>query len=428
MSSQKLQNLTTGNRLCYILSNSLPYTSNGYATRAHGLALALKGNGVDILCLTRPGFPIDVLSHSHEEIGDTDEIECLTYKRILEPSKRQNSESDYIIKAAEKIRLELMEQNIGLVIAASNYLNALPALMAAKSLGLAFIYEVRGLWEITRMSGEPKFKNTSSFKYQFEMESFVAKRADHVLTLTQEVKEELIHRGVRGENVSIAPNACDINRFTPIPRNLHLHKDIGIPDAVPVIGYVGSFVQYEGLDDLAKACTILHQNGTNFFLLLVGDEPVKRDGRTPLKEEIIEISLNGGWRHKLFLTGRVQHDEVEQYYSLIDIAPFPRKSQQVTELVAPIKPLEALAMGKAVVVSAVAPLTEIVRNGKNGLVFDRGNVEEFAGILDKLINNRDLRAQLGEAGRQWVKSERTWDKVSKLILERISEVNPRISN
>src|SRR5690606_1677461 len=98
------------------------------------------------------------------------------------------------------------------------------------------------------------------------------------------------------------------------------------------------------------------------------------------------------------------------HYSLIDIAPFPRKPLPVCEMVSPMKPLEAMAMKKAVLVSSVRALSEMVTHEHTGLIFEKGNVADFSQKLRQLIEQPDLRKRLGENGRIWVEQERTWLK------------------
>jgi len=108
------------------------------------------------------------------------------------------------------------------------------------------------------------------------------------------------------------------------------------------------------------------------------------------------------------MPGRVPHEQVAAYYSLIDIAPFPRKPWPVCEMVSPMKPLEAMAMEKAVVVSDVAALAEMVDRGRYGLMFAKGDVSALADALQRLLTEADLRQRLGAEGRRNVLQNRTW--------------------
>jgi glycosyltransferase involved in cell wall biosynthesis len=225
---------------------------------------------------------------------------------------------------------------------------------------------------------------------------------------------------VPSERIDLLPNSCDPDRFEPRARDDELAARLGIEPGVPVIGYIGTFVDYEGLEDLAAACALLKTRGLKFRLMLVGNENASGQERGPITAQIIEAATAAGMLDWLLLPGRVPHDEVESYYSLIDIAPFPRKPWPVCEMVSPMKPLEALAMEKAVLVSNVRALAEMIRDGDTGLQFQKGDVNSLADALQRLLGDPALRRRLGVAGREWVVTDRTWNavgrKLSKVLL------------
>jgi glycosyltransferase involved in cell wall biosynthesis len=307
-------------------------------------------------------------------------------------------------------------------------MTALPVLIAARRLGLPFVYEVRGFWEVTRQSREPGFESTSAYRLYERMETGAAKHADHVFTLTGPMRDELVRRGVDPWTISLLPNSCDPERFTPRDRDVALAARLGIPASAPVIGYIGTFVQYEGLDDLVAACVLLRRRGRDFRLMLIGNENVSGTDKGPITAEIERIAAETGLTDRLIMPGRVPHEEVAAYYSLIDIAPFPRKPQPVTEMVSPMKPLEALAMEKAVVVSSVAALVEMIAHEETGLVFAKGDIASLADVLDRLIGDPGLRARLGRNGRDWVVRRRTWTEMgrrARSTLDALVPVPPR---
>ena len=389
-------------RVLNILAFSLPYTSVGYATRSHGLAIGIKNAGWDIRPYTRPGFPYDFKPELvGQELPEEDEIDGIVYRRIFDFNRKEMTEVEYMHAAIEHYERIIRQEEPEVVHAASNYVTALPALIAARRLGVPFVYEVRGFWEVTRSSRDEKFENTAKYRFMQLFEALTARHADHVITITSAMKEELMMRGVPEERISIAYNSVDPQRFIPRPRNLELAAQLGIPENVPVIGYVGSFVDYEGLDDLVTACAQLKTSGLDFRLLLVGDGAVFED----LKRQVEESGL----ADKTIMTGRVPHEMVEEYYSLVDIAPFPRKPWQVCELVSPLKPYEAMALQKAVVVSSTRALTEIVTHEHNGLVFAKGDVGDLQEKLERLLRDDALRVGLGKTARQWIERERSWD-------------------
>lgn len=410
-----------GSRLAYVLHNSLPYSSGGYATRSQGVAKGLAERGRDIVCVTRPGFPLDVSPGlAPVDMPIVDHIDGVPYQRVVEPRRVGIPEYQYVTQAMHSMENELRKLHPSYVQAASNYVTALPALVAARRLGIPFFYEVRGLWEITRMSRDQQFAESISFDVQRHIEATVAREADHVFTLTEPMREELIARGVEPGRITLLPNSVDARRFTARARDEQLSRQLGILDGVPVIGYIGTFVVYEGLEDLAAACAQLHLAGRDFRLLLVGNENASGQERGPISAEILRIAEEAGFASKLIMPGRIPHEQVEAYYSLIDICPFPRKPWPVCEMVSPMKPLEALAMKKAVVVSSVRALVEMIRHGRTGLVFDKGDVSSLAEAIATLMSDPALRTALGEAGREWVLHERSWAQVADRVEEVIA--------
>ncbi|WP_257291811.1 glycosyltransferase family 4 protein, partial [Endozoicomonas sp. ONNA1] len=179
--------------------------------------------------------------------------------------------------------------------------------------------------------------------------------------------------------------------------------------------YVGSMVDYEGLDLLINATEQLRDKGlTGFKVLMVGDGAVKAELELMAQKKQLQDLI--------IYTGRVPHDEVEDYYSLIDICPFPRKGLPVCEMVSPLKPFEAMAMGKAVVSSDVAALAEIVQDERTGLLHKMDDAEDLADKLQLLIEQPKLREQYGQAAREWVVAERDW----KVLAKRVDAVYKRL--
>ena len=390
-------------RVLNVLAFSLPYSSVGYATRSHGLAIGIKNAGWDIRPYTRPCFPYDSKPGLEgQTLPEQDDIDGITYRRIFDFERRGMNEVKYLQAAITCLARVIEKEQPEVVHAASNYITALPALIAARRLGVPFVYEIRGFWEVTRSSRDEAFENTPKYRFMQQFDSLVAQHADHVITITTAMKEELLARGVPAGKISIVFNSVDPARFVPRAPNKALADRLGIPEGVSVIGYVGSFVDYEGLDDLITAAAGLKQAGHDFRLLLVGDGMAF--------ESLRELVHRLGLEDKTILTGRVPHEEVENYYSLVDIAPFPRKPWKVCELVSPLKPFEAMALEKAVVVSSTRALMEIVDHERNGLVFEKGNVDSLRNVLDVLIHQPEKRLNIGMAARKWISAERSWDR------------------
>lgn len=386
----------------------LPYQSNGYATRTHGICRALTACGRRFIVYSRPGYPFDILSiKKTHAIAEYDEVDGVGYRHLMGADLHAREIDDFIEAAANIVEAVARTNRASVLHAASNYINALPVLLAARRLGIPFIYEVRGLWEVTRQTAVKfDWAATDAYELDARYESLVAASADRVLPITGGLADELVQRGVDRRKMVIVPNGVNLEDFATQPPDVLLAKRLGL-QAAPTIGFVGSFVDYEGLDDLLAAAQRLKQSGRRFNVLLVGDgQEFER-----LKKLTIEFDL----ADKVFLTGRVPHHEVPAYYSLIDIAPFPRKPLKVCEMVSPLKPFEAMAMGKTVLVSNVAAMTEFIRDGDNGFAFQKGSVEDLARQLAMLLDNPAHMRSVGERARAWVAENRTWPRTARII-------------
>lgn len=401
-------------KVCYVIHNSLPYSSGGYATRGHGLLVGLLDQGIDIYALTRPGYPHDISQISVRDTPEQDDVDGVIYKRVYSPSRRDYSKYEYILKSVQSYKQAFLADKPELIISASNHLDGLPAMFAARELGIPFIYEIRGFWEVTRLSKHPEFAQDPMFEVEKKLEALTANHADYIFTLTQGMIDELEDRGVQtASKISLLPNSCDVTRFDPQSKDPVLAAELSIPLTVPVIGYVGTLVSYEGLDDLATACGRLKAKGYEFRLLIVGNENATGSDKGSIVNQVTQIAIEHNFNDWLIMPGRVPFEEVERYYSLIDIAPFPRKAWPVCEIVPPMKTLEALSMKKAVLVSSNKALTEMITHDLNGRIFERGSLDDLVIQLQYLFDHPEKWSAYGEAGRDFVEQERTWERTAE---------------
>lgn len=390
-------------RSLYLLHNSLPYHSAGYATRTQGILTALRGDGWRVDGVTRLGYPYDMDGFRYREslppldtVGDVDYRRMHAHRLVIPKNPLQHYVERYAIEVEHLARTE----KPFVIHAASNYLNGLAAVAAANRLGLPSVYEVRGLWEVTRGSRDPEWAAGEEYAFHARMEADAARHATEVIAITDALARELVIRGADAEKITVVPNGVDADAFEPRERDHGLAASLDLEGRV-VIGYLGSILDYEGLDVLLQAVALLPAaSRSRVAVLIVGEGPE----RPRLEEMTRELHLTSAVR----FVGRVPHDDVVRYYSLIDIAPFPRLPLPVCEMVSPLKPLEAFAMEKVVVVSSVAALAEMVTDGVTGRVHVKGDAASLAAVLDELVSDADARAALAGAGREWVHAHRTW--------------------
>lgn len=415
----------------YLLSNSLPYATGGYAIRTHGLLKALAADGWRMYGVTRLGFPFDVTVKRGlnvpqvsvgESIPDMDVIDNIQYCRILDGqlNRLTLSTNMYLQKYLENVLSLCTKYSPGLIHGASNFLNGIVATNAARMLGLPSIYEVRGLWELTPASIDPNYMNTKAYQNYVRRETDACNQATAIIAITQGVKELLIERGVQADKIIIVPNGVDTDEFISVRKDKELEAQLGYGGKT-VIGYIGALAVYEGLEYLLQSVAMLHRSGRgDFRVLLVGDG-VKYD---ELQAMCDELQL----RDIVTFVGRVPHDEIKRYYSLVDIICLPRKGAQVNEIISPLKPFEAMSMGKAVVASNVAALAEIVLDGSTGLLHKKDDATHLAHTLETLLDNPELMLRLGEAARKWVVANREWRILAKDIGDLYRELLNRKHN
>lgn len=400
-------------RVLYFLHNSLPIDSGGYATRTHGLLRGVAENGYRISGVTRLGYPDDRgPKYAGRIFPPTDVVNGIGYFRnnSTEYGMGRQPIVDYMQKNLHANMALVRRERPAILHGASNYINGITATFLAKKFGLKSVYEVRGLWELTRASREEHYMTSDSFRQYARMEADACKNADHVFALTSALKDIMIDRGVDGSKITILPNGVDTDQFVPLERNRALAEKLKIAEDELVIGYIGSIVDYEGIDDLLRAFRlILDRSKLKVRLLIVGDGAVWED----CKKLADELALG----QRVIFTGRVPHSDVQDYYSLVHVTPFPRKPLPVTEAVSPLKPFEALAMGKCVVASNVSALDEIVIEGETGLKFKKGDMDSFASTLEVLLTNHELRHKLSVQGRKWVIENRDWRRIATKITD-----------
>ncbi|WP_193085949.1 glycosyltransferase [Halomonas sp. FME65] len=363
-------------RIAYVVSHGQSYASNGYAIRTQGIAKALNDHGLEALCFVRPGRPWE-LQQAPMQIEPETTLEGVRYihTRWL---KGEVPQGDAAHMAASVKRLVTLFRiyRPSAVLAASNWICGLPAWVAAKQLGLPFYSEVRGFWELSREAREPGYCQQPAFKQEAERDTFVTQQAQGVFTLNAPMKAELVNRGVEKSRIGIVPNAVSVlPEIKPAPTSLK--NKLGIADNEKVVGYIGSFSPYEGLDVLLEACTELVQSGEKLKLLLVGDsQPV-----TQASQRLTNLA-EAPW---LIQVGRVPHEHVADYYALLDAVVIPRKPLAVCQLVPPMKAAEALAYGKRLVVSDVAPLAEYAEKFDGVVSFEAGSATSLATALQRSL-------------------------------------------
>jgi PEP-CTERM/exosortase A-associated glycosyltransferase len=307
-----------------------------------------------------------------------------------------------ISRLEQRLREVIAEVSPDILHAHSPALNGVAALRAGARFNLPVVYEVRAFWEDAAVDHGTSREWGIRYRLSRGLETYVLRRADAVTTICEGLRGEIIGRGIPEHKVTVIPNAVDAQRFSMEGQaDPDLQRKLGL-DGKIVLGFIGSFYAYEGLPLLLGALPGVLEEMPEVRLLLVGGGPQE----AVLHERVDALGLN----EIVIFTGRVPHDTVQAYYNLIDVFVYPRLPMRLTDLVTPLKPLEAMAQGRLVLASDVGGHRELIGPGVNGELFTAGDVPGLTAAIKALLRTRERWQSLREGGRHYVESERTWPR------------------
>jgi len=390
-------------RILHCVTNALPYTQAGYTVRTHRIVTAQKALGLDPHVVTSWGWP---MLQGHTDVEPYAEIDGIPYHRLLPTGTGElpHELRGRMIRGAAEVTELVRKLRPQVLHAATDHRNGSVALAVRERTGTPFVYEVRGFLEETWASRDPARIGSERHILQREREAFLMRSADAVVTLAETMAAEIVERGVPRERIYLAPNAVNDELLTAEYDGQAFRASYGIEPGEIVVGSVSSIVAYEGFATLLRAAALLRDRGTPVRVLLVGDGTE----REALLELVKELKLDDA-----VLPGRVGPEEALQAQSAIDIFVCPREDLRVCRLVTPLKPVEAMALGKPVVLSDLPALAELVGTGGAGLLVPPGDPEALADALAELRDDPKRRAEMGEAGRAEVAAKRTWSRVAE---------------
>ncbi len=380
-------------RVLHVLDHSVPLHS-GYTFRTRAILTAQAAMGLEVRGITG-------LRHTMDG-PDVEQAEGLTFYRTRgvasgPPAWREWREiqllADAIVSTAQDWRPDVLHAH-------SPALCGKAALIAGKRLGIPVVYEIRAFWEDAAVSNGTGSEGSLKYRLTRALESHVVQGADAVVTICQGLKQDLVARGVPAHKITISPNGVDLALFgEPAQRDPALAEKLRLGDG-PVIGFIGSFYDYEGLDDLIAAMPLLTARVPDAKLLLVGGGPME----AALKAQAEASPARGAIR----FVGRVPHSEVEKYYALVDVMAYPRKHSRLTDLVTPLKPLEAMAQRQLVAASDVGGHRELITDGLTGTLFPPDDPAACAAALADLLAATGTWDARRAAGLEHVRTSHDW--------------------
>lgn len=385
-------------KILHILDHSLPLHS-GYTFRSQNLFRAQEKMGYKPVILTSSKHEesIKKVTPSVETIGDIKYYRtgaCRSY-RLPFVSELMLMHNLYhrILDVAEIEKPQVIHAH-------SPILNGIPAIKAARKLGIPVVYEIRAFWEDAAVDHGTYKENSWKYRLTKYIETKVCDKADHVGILCNGLKNDLILRSIPETKITPVFNGINPDDLKPVPHDPEYFESWNLKDK-KVIGFVGSFYRYEGLDLLIKAFAKIASEYNNAVLLLVGGGEMEK--------ELKQLAREKGIEEKMIMPGRIPHERIAGVYSMIDILAYPRHSMRLTELVTPLKPLEAMAMEKALVASDVGGHKELIKDNYTGMLFKAGDEHHLANKIQMILDDKELETRLKKQGNNWVKEHHTWE-------------------
>jgi glycogen(starch) synthase len=387
----------------HVLDHSWPILS-GYSIRSRNLVSAQHRLGEPVMVITGPLHQLDDPKATDVILDGVQYIRTPITGLITNAALRRRwpvlREHEVVRLLRKRILGMIAKHPVRIVYSHSPALCGLAALLAARKKGLPFIYEIRGFWEDGAVDQNRTGPTSLRYRLTRKLETYVAQKADAVAAIAKPIIDDLHGRGISPEKLFHIPNGVDIDYFSPASRDEPLARKLNLDDG-PVFGFFGSLYRYEGISWMIHGLAELRSRGHKVKTLIIG----RGEDERAIRDAIRDCNAADYVR----LIEHVPHEQIGRYYSLVDVLVYPRRSVRITELVTPLKPLEAMALMKPVLASGVGGIRELVEHERTGLLFEPENIPDFCYQAERLISSSALRKLLGERGREFVVRERDWN-------------------
>lgn len=379
-------------RILHVLDHSLPLHS-GYTFRTRAILKAQIARGWTVAGVTgaRQG------GHAARE----EDVDGLHFFRTdpPKPARAPLGELREVAALARRVEQAVERFKPDVLHAHSPVLDGLAALLVARRRKLPLVYEIRAFWEDAAVGNGTGREGSFRYRAIRRLETWLVRRANAVAVICEGLQRDLVARGIDPARIFVSPNGVDMALFgDPPPPDAALARELGLEGET--IGFIGSFYDYEGLDDLIAAMPALVARRSRLKLLLVGGGPME----AALRAQAAASPASDAIR----FVGRVPHEAVERYYGLVDVLVYPRKHMRLTDLVTPLKPLEAMAQRRLVAASDVGGHRELIRDGDTGTLFPADDPQALAERVAALFEDRGEWDAMRTRARAFVERERNW--------------------
>jgi glycosyltransferase involved in cell wall biosynthesis len=391
-------------RILHIAKSAAPERWSGFTIRTMHNLHAQQAAGFEPIMVTEIGWPrvagvtdvkplVDVEGVPHYRLDRGPDYD----PSLVRNDRRIQDTTDDLLPLVRELRPAILHAHSGY----RGGEHALMALALRERLGIPVVYEVRGLFEAVWSPDPEAAAGSELFARRLAQETRILHDVDGVLAISEALADDMVARGIPREKIGILPNGIDPNALSRPDRDTILRAELGL-DGRFVVGYLGNLDHWrEGIDVLIAAVARLHAAGRRDVALLVVGDGTRRGS---LEAEAARLGVTDFCR----FTGRVPHDRVAQYYAQMDLFANTRVEERAARYITPLKPYEAMALGVPVLVSDLPALREIVDPPHRGLTAPVGDAVGLADAIARLADDPVERSRIAEAGRDWVRTERTW--------------------
>jgi PEP-CTERM/exosortase A-associated glycosyltransferase len=380
-------------RVLHLFDHSLPVHS-GYSIRSLNIILQQRRLGWTTFQLTGPKQDSP---HDNSEV-----VEGLEFFRTSSAAPRWATRAPLDVMWT----VRMLRSRLGAIIAQvdpdvihahSPCIDGLAALWQ----GRPVVYEMRTLWEEGSVLAGRFVQGGLAYRAARYLETIVLRRADVVTTISEGLRADVVARGVAPDRITVVPNAVDVDELTGRRNSDGLAARTRFAlKCRYVLGYVGSLFAWEGLELLIEALVQVHQHVPDVMLLIVGAGPHEK----AIKKSVAQHGLVD----RVIFAGQLVHEAAVDAYAAIDLLVYPRLPMRLTELVTPLKPLEAMALGRVCIASDVGGHRELIEDRHTGLLFKAGDVSALSALIILAIRNPELCRAIAENGPRAIRRSRTW--------------------
>lgn len=280
-------------------------------------------------------------------------------------------------------------------------LNTLCGIWCSRKYNIPILLEVNApLYLEQKTLGKLSMKMLAKYS-----ERWICSNSTYTIVVSEVMKKILTKEGVDAKKLIVMPNAVDPRIFNPSISGASVRRKCQLDKCI-VIGFVGWFREWHGLEMLLEVCYDAGFFQQECKLLLVGDGPAY--------DALHDFAAKRALFSSVVFAGPVERKEIPEYIAAMDICVQPK----ATPYACPMKIIEYMAMAKCVIAPNQPNIREILVDDENGCLFRPREPEHFKAVLEQIVRNERKRNRIGQAAYKTVTRHRLfWEGNAQKALD-----------